>query len=407
MRSELPKVLHPVLGVPLVEHVVRAARQAGVERVVLVVSPDHQAPMEAALGHLKVTLAVQAEPKGTAHAVLAAREALGDFNGTGIVLVGDAPCLRPQSLAQLVSEHRERAAAVSVLTGEVAEPRGYGRIVRGLDGDVAAIVEEKDGTATQRAIREINSGIFALELPRLFDVLAKVSPSAATGELYLTDVVELIRSAQGRVHAVCAAEAEEVQGVNDRVQLAQITAALRQRINLEHMRNGVTIVDPATTFIDARAVLEPDVRIEPFVVVEGACHIERGAVLGPFARVRGDSRVGENARVGNFVELARSSLGPEVCALHHTYVGDGVVGRGANLGAGTIFANWDGQEHHTSTVGEGVQVGASTVLVGPSSLGAGARTGAGAVVARSDVPAGETWVGVPARPIQARKGGDR
>lgn len=402
MNSALPKVLHGVLGIPLVEHVVRAALAVDCERVVLVANPDNQAALAEALAHHpQVTVAIQTEPKGTAHAVLAAKDALDGFSGTAVVLCGDAPCVSPESLATLLAEHREAGAELSLLSGRVADPTGYGRIVRDEDGALSAIVEQKDThDAAVLATDEINSGTFAFELPSSWDVLAAIEPSASTGELYVTHAVPLSRQAQ----AVTAAGANDVLGVNDRLQLAAVTAVLRERINHAHMRAGVTIVDPASTFIDARAQIEADVRLEPFVVIQGACRIERGAVLGPFTHVRGDSTVvAGGSRVGNFVEVVRSRLGKDSRALHLSYVGDGELGEGVNVGAGTIFANWDGQQHHRSTVEAGASLGANTVLVAPTRIGAGARTGAGAVVVKTDVPAGATYVGVPAAGVRSEK----
>jgi bifunctional UDP-N-acetylglucosamine pyrophosphorylase / glucosamine-1-phosphate N-acetyltransferase len=396
MRSDVPKVLHTVLGQALLAYPVHAARSAGATRTVLVVRPEHERQVrDAFAAEDDVLTAVQAEARGTAHAVLAAKERLAGVEGTLLVLLGDAPCVTTRSIEALLREHAERGAGLSVLTGEVPEPKGYGRIVRGPDGDLAAIVEEKDASAHVRAVREINSGVMALELPAAWAILEKVQPSAASGELYLTDAIQLMRSAGRRVHAVRAAGPEEVLGVNDRVQLAQVTAILRRRINEAHMQNGVTIVDPESAFIDARATIEHDVRIEPFTVIEGACRLERGARVGPFARLRA-AHLQPDSTIGNFVEVVRTDVGKKSRALHHAYLGDGAVGPDVNVGAGTIFANWDGQAHHRTTVGEGASLGAGTVIVAPARIGAFARTGAGAVV-KGEVPAGATYVGVPAR----------
>lgn len=406
MKSDVPKVLHPVLGQPLLAYPVHAARSVGASRIVVVVRAEHEAAVRDAFrDEDDVVTAVQAEPRGTAHAVLAAREALAGFEGALLVLLGDAPCVSAGSLEALLAEHAERAAALSVLTGEVGEPRGYGRIVRGPDGDLAAIVEEKDAPAHVRAVREINSGVMALEAPAVWDVLARIQPSAASGELYLTDAIALTRAAGRRAHAVRAAGADEVLGVNDRAQLAQVTAVLRRRINHAHMLNGVTIVDPESTFIDARAVLEHDVRIEPFTVIEGESRVERGARVGPFARLRA-ARIGPGAVVGNFVEVVRTDVGAATKALHLSYLGDGALGPDVNVGAGTILANWDGARHHRTTIGAGASLGAGTVVVAPATVGAGARTGAGAVVVRGEVEAGATVVGVPARRL-GPEGGER
>jgi bifunctional UDP-N-acetylglucosamine pyrophosphorylase/glucosamine-1-phosphate N-acetyltransferase len=355
--------------------------------------------------HEQVTIAVQTEPKGTAHAVLAAKSALEGFEGTGLILLGDAPCLSGASLRTLLEQHSERGAQLSLLSGRVADPTGYGRVVRGVDGELAKIVEEKDADETVRSLDEINSGIFALELPVSWEVLEKIQPSAKTGELYVTEAIELTKIAGARAQAVIAASTGEVLGVNDRRQLAQVTGILRERINAEHMRAGVTLVDPSSAFIDARAILERDVRLEPFVVIGGPCVIKSGAVLGPFAHVRGGSTVDTGSRVGNFVEVVRTTLGKDCKALHLSYLGDGVVGDGANLGAGTVFANWDGSQHHKTTIGAHASIGANTTIVAPAEIGEGAKTGAGAVIVKTQVPAGATFVGVPAQGVPSKTSG--
>jgi bifunctional UDP-N-acetylglucosamine pyrophosphorylase/glucosamine-1-phosphate N-acetyltransferase len=241
--------------------------------------------------------------------------------------------------------------------------------------------------------------VFALELPRARQWLERLTPSPATGELYLTQVVELARADGARTTAVVAAAEEEILGVNDRAQLAQVTAVLRRRIVERHLAAGVTVVDPASAWIDARAEIEADARIEPFTVISGPCRIARGAVVGPFAHLRAAS-LGARARVGNFVEVVRSELGAEARALHLAYLGDAELGDGANVGAGTITANWDGARHHRTRVGARAQLGSNTVLVAPAEVGEGARTGAGSVVTRGQqVPPGATWAGVPARPL--------
>ncbi|MEZ6183611.1 MAG: NTP transferase domain-containing protein [Planctomycetota bacterium] len=402
MQSDLPKVLHRALGPTLVEHVVRAAAEVGATRQVVVASPEHQdaiarelAPWAASAG-VELDVVVQAEPKGTAHAVQAAEAALRGFEGRALVLMGDVPCISADSLQALLDGHQ---GGVTLLSGQVEDPYAYGRVVRDPDGALAAIVEEKDADEATRAIREINVGNYVFALPQAFTWLSQVTPSPQTGELYLTQVIELARAAGAPTVAVDAARPEDMLGVNTRVQLAEATAALRERTNRGHMLNGVTIVDPATAWIDVRASIGRDARIEPCVVIQGACRIEAGAVVGPFAHVRGESVIGAEARVGNFVEVVRSEVGPRARALHLTYVGDATLGAEANLGAGTVFANYDGERHHASRVGEGASLGANTVVVGPSTVEAGARTGAGAVVAKAVVPAGETWVGVPASAI--------
>ncbi|MCA8923677.1 MAG: bifunctional N-acetylglucosamine-1-phosphate uridyltransferase/glucosamine-1-phosphate acetyltransferase [Planctomycetes bacterium] len=401
MQSDLPKVLHPALGLTLVEHVARAAAAVGAQRQVVVASPEHQAAIAAELAPwaeaagVTLDVVVQHEPKGTAHAVQAAQASLADFSGRALVLMGDVPCISPASLQALLDGH---TGGVTLLSGRVDDPFAYGRVVRE-GGALRAIVEEKDADEATRAIQEINVGIYVFDLPRAFAWLERVTPSPRTGELYLTQLVELARADGAPTAAVEAATPEDMLGVNTRVQLAQATAALQARTNQAHMLNGVTFVDPTSAFIDVRATIGRDARIEPFVVVEGASRIGPGAVVGPFAHVRGDSELGPEARIGNFVEVVRSSVGARARALHLAYLGDATLGAETNVGAGVVFANHDGERHHASQVGERVALGANSVVIGPSRLHDGARTGAGAVVNQAEVPAGETWVGVPASVI--------
>ncbi|MBL4849969.1 MAG: NTP transferase domain-containing protein [Planctomycetes bacterium] len=404
MRSSLPKVLHPVLGLPLVEYVVRAALQIGAERVIVVASPDHRDQVADALSHVpEVEVVVQKEPLGTAHAILAAKDSLADFQGTGLVLLGDAPAISERSLRALLKAHEERNGAISVLSGVVANPAGYGRVVRGLHGDLEAIIEEKDAPPEVREVREINSGTFAIELPKIWDVLEGVQPSAATGERYATDAIGVARARGMRTIACNAADEADILGVNDRRQLASVTAVLRERILAKHMRDGVTDVDPASTFVDVRATFGADVRLEPFTVIEGPCRIGAGSSIGPFAHLR-EASLGANVRVGNFVEVVRSTVGDSTRALHLSYIGDAQVGEDVNVGAGTVFANYDGERHQPSTVAAHVSLGANTVVIGPSNIGVSARTGAGAVV-KGEVSAQAVVVGVPARPLTSTEGG--
>lgn len=408
MNSALPKVLHPVLGVPLFVYVLEAAFEAGVRRIVLVANPDNKDALRAACdewshersarssAEVSWDVAVQETPRGTADAVLAARHHLEGFTGTGLVLCGDAPCVSPSSLQALLKEHQERKADLSVLSGEVANPHGYGRIVRGVDGDLAAIVEEKDATPERRAIKEINSGIIALELPRLWATLQAIQPSKASGELYLTEGVTVARNEKKRAAAVRAGVLEDVLGVNDRVQLAEVTQILKRRVNARFMREGVTIVDPESAWIDPRARIGRDTTILPGVVIEGPCVLGENMRVGPFAHIRGGSTFGNGGAVGNFVEVVRSRWGDKARALHLAYVGDATVGDDTNVGAGTITANFDGAKRQPSRVGSKVSLGSGTILVAPVEVADGARTGAGAVVTH-DVPRNETWAGVPAR----------
>ncbi len=403
MRSPLPKVLHPVLGRALVEWVVAAVRAAGIERIVLVVPAEHSAFREL-LGD-SVHYAVQAEQRGTGDALLAARAALAETRGEVLVLTGDAPAIEPKTLRRLLAEHRQRGAAVTVLSSLVAEPFGYGRIVRDASGALAAIVEEKDATPEQRQLREINSGCYCFQAEGLIADLEALSPENRSGEYYLTDVVAR-RVAAGRPgHAVTARSEHEIQGVNDRVQLARVGEHLRRRIIEQHLLAGVIIEDPEHTYIEAEVEIGAEAQILPFCVLRRGVRIATGASVGPFAHLRQGTVLEEGAAIGNFVEVKNTRLGPRAKAKHLSYLGDADIGSRANIGAGTITANYDGVRKAKTSVGERAFIGSGSVLIAPLTVGRGAVTAAGAVVTKNQpVADGEVWAGVPARRLRAAEG---
>jgi bifunctional UDP-N-acetylglucosamine pyrophosphorylase/glucosamine-1-phosphate N-acetyltransferase len=425
MRSSLAKVLHPLLGRPLLSYPLDACRAAGVGRIVAVVG--HQADqVRRNLGAADVTFALQAEQKGTGHALLCAREALGNggFRGTALVLCGDVPLLRPETLWRLADAHRQAGALVTVLSMEPPEPRGYGRLVRDAAGRLERIVEERDASPAQRAVREVNTGTYALELPWAWDALAQVGTANSQGEYYLTDVVG-VAAQQGRAAAVLLEDPDEVMGINSRLHLAEAAAALRRRINRAWMEAGVTLEDPETTWIEPGVALEPDVTLGPSVRLEGTSRIASGARIdqgsvvadseigpgahvkpycvlaearvgpgaqvGPFAHLRPGAVLADDARVGNFVEMKKSVLGRGSKANHLTYLGDATVGEGANIGAGTITCNYDGVAKHKTAIGDGAFIGSNTALVAPVTVGAGATVAAGSTLTH-DVPDGALGV---------------
>jgi bifunctional UDP-N-acetylglucosamine pyrophosphorylase / glucosamine-1-phosphate N-acetyltransferase len=400
MNSRLSKVLHPILGYPVIRYVIDAAMQADVTRLVIVGNDKNKVALEQlieTIPNLNARVCLQESPRGTADAVSAAGLALGSFSTIGgsiLVLCGDAPLIRGETLSRFMKAHEEGQMAVSVLSGEVKNPFAYGRIVR-QDGRFVSIVEQKEASESERTITEINSGCVAFDGAQL-DVLLKSIPAAANGEFYLTRSVDLALDKSLGVDAFSEIAEEEILGINTRGQLAAATKILKQRTNLSLMEQGVTLVDPESAFIDKRATIGRDTIIEPWVVIDGPVTIGEGCHIGPFARLRGACVVGENVALGNFVELVRSEVGADTRALHHAYIGDTQLGSRVNIGAGTIFANWDGEKKNKGFVEDGAFVGSGTIVVQPAGLSEGARTGAGAVVTRT-VPAGETWVGVPAR----------
>ncbi len=420
MKSKLPKVLHPVAGVPMIEHVLAVSGALAPASTTVVVGHMGDRVRGALAVHSHTEFVVQDPQLGTAHALLQAEPLLCSESGTVVLLSGDVPALRVATLEQLVSTHRTAQAALTVVTAQVDEPHGYGRIVRN-GGKLAKIVEEKDATPDERTITEINTGIYAFELDGLFEAVRSIGASNAQREYYLPDLVSIYRAEGRMVETVTVADAAEIQGINSRAELASVGANLRQRRNLELMASGVTIEDPATTYIDADvqvgadSVIRPGVTLERGTVVgrgvtihsgvrvsastigDGATVLDHslitdssvgaGASIGPFAHLRGDAKVGAKGKIGNFVELKKAVLGDGTKASHLAYLGDAVIGAGVNIGAGTITCNYDGVRKQVTTIEDGAFIGSDTQLVAPVRIGTGAYVGTGTTV-REDVPAG-------------------
>ncbi len=400
MRSALPKVLHPVGQSPMLAHVLAAAAALRPERVAVVVGHGAEAVGAAArAARPDVAICVQAEQRGTAHAVLAARAALEGFAGDLLVLYGDTPLLAPDTLARL---RAGRAGAdLAVLGFEARDPGRYGRLVLGEDG-LARIVEARDATAEELAIRLCNSGVMAGDCATMLALLDEVRADNAQGEYYLPDIVGLAR-ARGLSAAAVLCEEAETMGVNDRVELAAAEAAFQARARRAAMLSGATLIAPETVWFAADTALGEDVTVEPNVIfgpgvrvasgarIHAFCHIERteigpGATVGPFARLRGGTVLGAGVRVGNFVEIKAAELGEGAKAAHLAYLGDARVGQGANIGAGAITCNYDGVDKHRTEIGDGAFVGTNAALVAPVSVGPGAYVATGTVVTTS-VPA--------------------
>jgi bifunctional UDP-N-acetylglucosamine pyrophosphorylase/glucosamine-1-phosphate N-acetyltransferase len=421
MKSKTMKVLHRVGGRSMIGHVLNAVQAVEPQRVVAVVG--HQREQVGA--HIQelvadCVLAVQEELRGTGDAVRAAVEAVGSLDGTVIVATGDTPLLRGETLRAFAEEHEAAQRAVSVLSAIAEDPFGYGRIVRDEDGDVVAIVEEKDATPEQRAIAEINSGIIAFDGAFLLEALPRIGNDNAKGEYYLTDTVRIARDAGLTVGAYAIDDHWQTEGANDREELALLGKELNRRIVSGWMQDGVTVMDPATTWIDADVVLAPDVTILPgtqllgaTVVAEDAvigpdttlkdceigagAHVVRshgelavigdGASVGPFAYLRPGTRLGADGKIGTFVETKNAQIGDGAKVPHLSYVGDAEIGEGTNIGAGTIFANYDGLAKHRTKVGRHAKTASNNTFVAPVEIGDGAATGAGTVV-RRNVPPG-------------------
>jgi bifunctional UDP-N-acetylglucosamine pyrophosphorylase / glucosamine-1-phosphate N-acetyltransferase len=421
MRSKTPKVLHPVGGRSMVAHVLAAVGALEPRQVVAVVG--HQRELvgpHVEASYPGVVLAVQEEQLGTGHALRVAVEAAGTTSGTVVVAYGDTPLLTGESLRVFAEEHEAAQRAVSILSGVVADPHGYGRILRDDEGDVLAIVEERDADVDQREIREINSGIYALDAAFLLDALPRIGNDNANGEYYLTDVVGLAREAGLTVGAHVLTDVRQTEGANDRVQLAELGAELNRRILERWMRSGVTVMDPATTWVDADVVLAADVTLLPGVQLLGAtvvaedavigpdstlkdCEVGAGArvvrthgelavigaeaTVGPFSYLRPGTVLGADGKIGAFVETKNAQIGDGAKVPHLSYVGDAEIGEGTNIGAGTIFANYDGVAKHRTTIGKHARTGSNNTFIAPVTVGDGAGTAGGTVV-RRDVPPG-------------------
>ena len=438
MKSKTMKVLHPVAGRSMVGHVLAAVQQVQPRRIVAVVG--HQRDQVGPHIHALVPdalLAVQEEQHGTGHAVRIAMDAVsaaGEVpSGTVLVAYGDTPMLEAASLLSFAEEHEAAQRAVSILSGVVGDPTGYGRVVRNAEGEVEGIVEEGDATEEQREIQEVNSGILAFDAAFLVDALPKLSNDNVKGEYYLTDTVHLARAAGLHVGAHAIADVVQTEGVNDRVQLARMGQAMNARIVTRWMRAGVTVMDPATTWIDADVVLQPDVTLLPGVQLLGAtvlaedavvgpdttlkdCEIGAGArvtrthaelavigagaTVGPFAYLRPGTTLGADGKIGTFVETKNAQIGNGAKVPHLSYVGDAEIGEGSNIGAGTIFANYDGVEKHRTVVGRHAKTGAHNTFVAPVSVGDGAGTAGGTVVRRNVPPGALAVSGGPQRNLE-------
>ncbi|MER5940310.1 bifunctional UDP-N-acetylglucosamine diphosphorylase/glucosamine-1-phosphate N-acetyltransferase GlmU [Streptomyces sp. NPDC001928] len=427
MKSATPKVLHEICGRSLVGHVLAAARELQPENLVVVVGHARE-QVTAHLGEIDpgVRTAVQAEQNGTGHAVRMALEELGGgVDGTVVVVCGDTPLLTGETLTHLAATHSADGNAVTVLTAEVPDATGYGRIVRdGASGAVTAIVEHKDASESQRAIREINSGVFAFDGQLLADALGKVRTDNSQGEEYLTDVLGILREAGHRVGASVAADHHEIAGINNRVQLSQARRILNDRLLTAAMLSGVTVVDPATTWVDVTVTFEQDVTVLPGTQLQGATHLGEGAEVGPnsrlkdtkvgagarvdntvsdgavlgaqssvgpFAYLRPGTRLGVKGKIGTYVETKNSSIGEGTKIPHLSYVGDATIGEYTNIGAASVFVNYDGQDKHHTTVGSHCRTGSDNMFVAPVTIGDGAYTAAGSVITK-DVPPGSLAV---------------
>jgi len=420
MKSNLPKVLHPLGGRPLFLHVLRTAQRLNPNPVAIVIGHGAEA-VRSAYARNDVVWILQEQQRGTGHAVLCAKEAFKEFKGEVIILSGDVPFIREQTLLMLVAHHRSRSAALTLLTAFLDEPKGYGRILRDDHGNVTGIVEEKDATLGERGIREVNAGVYVVSAPFVFAALSEIKNHNQQGEYYLPDIVAIGLARRADIETVRVDDVREMLGINTREELAFMEKNLRQSINKKWMLAGVTFKDPDTTYIEDGVTIGKDTVIGPntqlrgktvvgercqidgsafltdaqigdevhlrFSVVMIGCRVANGAIIGPFAHLRPGSNLGPNVHIGNFVETKEAKIGQGTKANHLTYLGDVTIGSEANIGAGTITCNYDGFHKYNTTIGDRVQVGSDTTLIAPVSLGDDVYVATASTV-RHDVPAG-------------------
>ncbi len=404
MKSQVPKVLHQVCGRPMIEYVLDITRSLRSLKTYCVIGHG-ASQVEKTIGGVEFVL----QPKllGTADAVRRVEAQLKNFSGTVLVLCGDTPLLSKDIVRSLLAKHGRSKAAVTVLTALIDNPQGYGRIIRDSANSFLAIREQKDTSSKETLINEINVGVYCFESKKLFNALKKVQLNPKKKEFYLTDVIELFLKQGDKVDTLTTKDAQVAFGVNTRCDLAQAQAVIRQRILNEHMTNGVTIIDPVTTYIDTNVTIGCDTVIFPCTVINRDVRIGRNCKIGPFAHIRSGSRLADKVEIGNFAEVSRTTIGEGVMMKHFSFLGDASVGAKVNIGAGVVTANFDGKAKNKTKIEQDAFIGSDSILVAPVTIGSKAMVGAGSVVTKNTkVPAGSVARGVPAK-IFSAKGGNK
>lgn len=402
MKSDTPKVMHEILNKPIISHILDSLRQAGITDIITVAGYG-SVLLKSATKNTRVI--VQKRLLGSGDAVLTCKAAIGKYSGDVLIICGDTPLIRASTIKSLMEKHSSSKASLTILTAELKDPTGYGRIVRRDDGKISKIVEETEAWLYEEVINEINVGTYCFNAGDMFSSLAEIKPDNSKSELFLTDTVEILRKAPGKaIESVTVKDEGEIIGINTRKDLSRATRILKERVLEEVMSSGVTVEDPLSTTIYPGVKIGRDTIIHPNTIIESDVEIGANCRIGPFARIRNNVCLADKVEIGNFVELVRTSIGRGTRVKHHTYLGDTIIGKNVNVGAGTITANYDGKNKNRTIIEDGASIGVGAILIAPLVIGRLALVGAGSVVPKNhNVPKGATVAGVPARVLKVNK----
>jgi len=402
MKSSTPKVLHRICGRPMIEYVLDFTKGVNAEETVVVLGFKH----EIVRRHIRpgIKIAIQKKMLGTADAIKSGLRVLKGNTGTVVVLYGDIPLLTTETLNKLIRHHLKNRPDATILTSEVNNPKGYGRIMRDKCSSICGIVEEKDTDDFQKEIKEVNTGIICFDKGKLKACIGEIKPNNKKKEFYLTDIIHIFYKKGYIIDGIKLADFEEALGINSGVELARANTIMQKRINERLMKGGVAIIDPGSTFISFGVKIGEGTVIYPFTIIEKDVKIGNRCSIGPFAHLREGTRIDSDVVVGNFLEIVRSKLSPKILAKHFGYIGDSRIGKGVNIGAGTVTANFDGRAKGMTVIKQGAFIGSDTVLVAPVKIGRNAVTGAGSVVVkRQNIPDNAVVAGVPAKPLKRNR----
>lgn len=401
MKSDIPKVLHPLQGRPMIEYVLDAVRSSGIKDIICVVGYKEEMIKKALNGVRSVR---QKTPLGSGHALKKTKRFFKNFNGDILVIYGDDPLIKAETLISLIKRHKKNNNSCTLLSVRMEDPTGYGRVVRDDNGDIIKIVEETEASESEKLIKDVNVGVYCFKNNELFPILNGVKNKNEKGEYFLTDVIHLMHNKNLRVDSVVTDDSDEGLGINSRKDLSAAEKIMQKRVLSNLMNEGVTVIDPDSTYIDADVSIGRETIVYPHTVIQGDVKIGKDCRIGPFARIRPGCRLKDNVHIGNFVELVRTKIDKDTKIKHHAYIGDAIIGKRVNIGAGTITANYDGKGKYITRIGDSAFIGSGTIFVAPVKVGRRAITGAGAVLTKNhDVPPNTVVVGIPAKILKKRK----